>query len=399
MRVRLGVLGAAALLAVAVGVVPARSAGPPKQLVLSPEGNHLWAYDAATGAAQLVVQAQNGDDPGEGVEPNSAQRRDINGQICVAPNGQHVVTGEDTVFGDGTSHGPRVAGWGWFHPRFDAKTGRLALVQQGKLSPEVGGPGYRGDPDNYGCGFLDNGRLFTTAIGDRFPGQPANGQLFLWFVSDPAAPTLETTGNASYLVGDVAHCEIAGDLATAGGIAVDGNGDVYVATNRPDDAGNPGGVWRFSGDWPTNARECEGFEATRELVIPGHGLPVVPDARVVTPSSVAISAGGTLYVASVFTGTVSEYDKDGTWIRDVYPTAPIAPMTGPTGNTPYGLAFTARGDLWLADLGIVGGEPGPGLGSVQRVRFDAAGNPIVPADTIAEGLQFPDGLGVYTVRS
>ena len=43
-----------------------------------------------------------------------------------------------------------------------------------------------------------------------------------------------------YYGGEVAHCEIDRGLATAGGIAVDDNGDVYVATNRPDDAGNPG---------------------------------------------------------------------------------------------------------------------------------------------------------------
>jgi hypothetical protein len=379
MRVRVGVLAVALIAAVAV---PARSASPPAQLVLSPEGNHLWAYDAETGDAQLVVRAVNGDDPG--VEPNSAERRDINGQVCVSPDGEHVVTGEDTVTGDGGSHDPTIAGWGWFDATYE--DGKLSLTQTGKLSPEDGaGPGYRGDPDNYGCGFLGADRLVTTAIGNTLPGDPANGQLFLW-------------------IGKV-HCEIAGDLATAGGIAVDDNGDVYVATNRPDDANNPGGVWRFSGEWPTKAKDCTPeyvrTHITRTLVIPNRpaAVPLVPDARAATPSAVAISPDDTLYVSSVFTGTVSEYTKGGRWVRDIYPTSPVAAMTGPTSNTPYGLAFTARGDLWIADLGIVLATPAPGQGSVIRVAFDGAGNPVVPATTVAEGLEFPDGLGVYTVPS
>ena len=166
MRVRWGVLAAAVVAGAAVGVLPARSVSPPAQLVLSPEGNHLWAYDAQTGDAQLVVRALNGDDPG--VPPNSAARRDINGQVCVSPDGRHVVTGEDTVV-DGSSHDPAVAGWGWFRSTY--RDGRLSLAQTGKLAPENGrGPGYAGDPDNYGCGFLDARRLLTTAIGDRFPG-------------------------------------------------------------------------------------------------------------------------------------------------------------------------------------------------------------------------------------
>ena len=382
MRVRWGVLAAAVVAGAAVGVLPARSVSPPAQLVLSPEGNHLWAYDAQTGDAQLVVRALNGDDPG--VPPNSAARRDINGQVCVSPDGRHVVTGEDTVV-DGSSHDPAVAGWGWFRSTY--RDGRLSLAQTGKLAPENGrGPGYAGDPDNYGCGFLDARRLLTTAIGDRFPGQPANGQLFLWF--------------APFDRGPVAHCEVAGDLATAGGIAVDDDGTVYVATNRPDDAGNPGGVWRFSGPWPRDARECATVTPARRLIVPNRPVAVAlaPDARAVTPSSVVIGPDDTLFVSSVFTGTVSEYTKAGHWVRDIYPISPVAVPTGPTGDTPYGLAVTATGDLWIADLGIVLAEPGPGLGSVVRVRFDAARNPVLPADTVRDGLQFPDGLGVYTVR-
>lgn len=402
-------LGAVALV---LGAPPAGGAAPPeRQFVLSPEGNHLWAYDAATFERQLLARAQNGADPGTSA-PNGLVR-DINGQICVSPDGEHVVTGEDTVVpagggtgGDGaSSHDPRIAGWGWFTIEGN-RLGHLELDQVGKLAPEAGeGPGYTGDPDNYGCGFLDDDRLFTTAIGNTLPGEPANGQLFLWFgpFEDGFRRETDPDTGAGFFVGEVDHCQVLDvPLATAGGIAVDANGDVYVATNRPTEipGGDPSGVWRYAGEWPQSAAECTpeylARHITRELVIPS--VPGVPaDPRAPTPSAVAISPAGTLYVSSVFSGTVAEYAKDGTWLRDLFPLSPVAPATGPTGDTPFGLAVAADGSLWIADLGIVGAAPADGQGSLLRLGF-AGGDPVLPATTVRDGLTFPDGLGVYTAR-
>jgi hypothetical protein len=266
--------------------------------------------------------------------------------------------------------------------------------------PPARGPSYRGDPDNYGCGFLDQGRLLTTAIGNTLPGEPANGQLFLWFGPFDAGYRQETVEGVTFFVGDVPHCEIDGTLATAGGISIDPfNGDVYVTTNRPDDDSNPGAVWRYRGRWPRTFEECTpefvAANITRTQLIPGAaGQPA--DLRSPTPSSVVVSRHGTLYVASVFSGTVAEYTRQGQWIRDIYPVSPVTPFTGPTSNTPYGLAVTGDGSLWIADLGIVLAQPAPGEGSVIRVRFDAAGDPVLPAETVQDGLTFPDGLGVWT---
>lgn len=406
-RVVVAVGAGAALLAPPVA---ASDEAAPRQFVLSPEGNHLWAYDAATGDHQLLAHAVNGSDAG--VEAPNGLRRDINGQICVSPDGSHVVTGEDTVVplagggsgGDGgSSHDPRVAGWGFFEIT-GAALGELAMDQVGKLAPEAGnGPGYTGDPDNYGCGFLDGDRLFTTAIGDTLPGQPANGQLFLWFgpFTDGFTTVQDTDAGVEFYVGEVDHCEIDRTLATAGGIAVDpATGDVYVASNRPTEipGGDPSGIWRFSGDWPDDASECTpeylAEHITKELLIPSvPGLPA--DPRAPTPSAVALSPVGTLYVSSVFSGTVAEYDRDGRWLRDLYPLSPVTPFTGPTGNTPFGLAVTADGALWIADLGIYFAAPVPGEGSLIRLRF-SGGDPVLPAETVRDGLTFPDGVGVYT---
>jgi hypothetical protein len=399
--VALAVLGGAS--SVTASAVPKPAPSP--QFVLSPEGNHLWAYDATTTQAQLVVRAVNGDDPGATAPPNS-DRRDINGQVCVTPDQKHIITGEDTVLngtgGEG-SHDPRIAGWG-YHRILGSTLGKIAIKQEGKLAPEGGrGPGYTGDPDNFGCGFLDPSRLLTTAIGNTLPGETANGQLFFWFgpFTDGYQQVTLPDGTG-FFSGSVAHCEIDHTLATAGGIAIDKNGDVYVAANRPDDESHPGGVWKYSGVWPTTAAQCTpeyvAANITKTLLIPAIQAPGVPlpDPRVLTPSAVVISPQNTLYVSSVFTGTVSEFGKDGHWIRDIYPTSPVAPFTGPTGQTPFGLAFTGDGSLWIADLGVVGSDAATDEGSVIRVTFDAAGNPTPFGQTVKDKLNFPDGLGVYT---
>ena len=388
---------AAAILAPAAG-----PAAVPRQFVLSPEGNHLWAYDSKTREHQLVIRAQNGKNPGEAPPPGSA-RRDINGQICVAPDGRHIISGEDTVIpppgGGGSSHDPRIAGWG-YHEIAGSALGSITVTQVGKLAPEAGvGPGYTGDPDNYGCGFLDGNRLVTTAIGDTLPGQPANGQLFLWFGPFDAGFRQETEpSGVKFFVGEVPHCQIDDTLATAGGIAVDDNGDVYVATNRPDGL-TPSGIWRFRGQFPSSMAECTpAFLAAnvhKKLIIP-HLKPLLFDLRSPTPSSVVVSPDDTLFVSSVFTGTVSEYTKAGNWVRDIFPLSPVTPPAGPTGNTPFGLAVTADGALWIADLGIVLSMPVGGQGSLIRIKFNPNRDPNLPAKTVRDGLTFPDGLGVYT---
>ena len=405
MRARhvIAALAGLGMLAVVPIAVPAAEPPATSQFVLSPEGNHLWAYDVATNKHQLVVRAVNGDDPGEKPPPGS-EPRDINGQICVTPDQRHIITGEDTVIAQsgGDSHDPRIAGWGYFAIK-GSKLGEIAVHEVGKLAPNAGkGPGYTGDPDNYGCGFLDGNRLLTTAIGNTLPGEEANGQLFLWFGPFDAGFRQVTDNGVSFFVGEVPHCEIDHTLATAGGITIDPkNGDVYVATNRPDDQGNPGGIWRFRGRFPTSAAECtpQFLEAnlTKTQIIPSiKGAPA--DPRTPTPSAVVISPDDTLYVSSVFSGSVSEFTKGGRWVRDIYPVSPVTPFTGPTTQTPYGLAVTRDGSLWIADLGILLDSPASGQGSVIRVRFDADGNPAPGGETVRDGLTFPDGLGVYTPR-
>jgi hypothetical protein len=55
------------------------------------------------------------------------------------------------------------------------------------------------------------------------------------------------------------------------------------------------------------------------------------------------------------------------------------------------------GSIYWADLAIgITDSIGPidGAGTVRRITFDADGNPL-PAETMDEGLDYPDGIGIY----
>src|SRR5262245_48290464 len=125
------------------------------RILFGNEGNRMHAYDVATGDEQVVVPSHD-DDPAHG--------RDINGQICFAPDGSGIfVAGEDT----GQPNPPQ--GWGIFQLH-GQHVGELSATQIGKLVPT-----YRTEGDNaenYGCAFLSDGRVLTTDVGDQASGPP-----------------------------------------------------------------------------------------------------------------------------------------------------------------------------------------------------------------------------------
>jgi hypothetical protein len=110
------------------------------------------------------------------------------------------------------------------------------------------------------------------------------------------------------------------------------------------------------------------------------------------------SGKGTYYVSSVFDGRIAEYDENGGFIRLVLEAPPGLPPYD-TG-TPYGIGVDPDGTLYYADLGVVvGPPPGPGdhNGTVRRIRF-VDGEP-QPPEVMDEGLEFPDGIGVLTIKA
>jgi hypothetical protein len=129
------------------------------------------------------------------------------------------------------------------------------------------------------------------------------------------------------------------------------------------------------------------------VIVPG-------EPGLLSPAGVAPSGKGTLYVSSVATGFINEYRLDGTFVRTI-----LQPPAGETlgekpysTGTPLGLAVGPDGSVFYADIGLVRpgtGMPGPGngTGTVRRIAFvDGAPQ---PPETMATGLAFPDGVGIW----
>ncbi|MFN2544999.1 MAG: PQQ-binding-like beta-propeller repeat protein [Actinomycetota bacterium] len=368
----------AAVLA-AIGVVP--QAAPAKAakrhratILFSPEGNRLHAYTVGKTPHDQVVIHSKTDDPKHGL--------DINAQICFKPGTRTFIAGEDTHQDEG-----RVQGWSTFRLSGD-RVGNLSAKRIGRLEPTY--QSYTSPdtvPDQYGCGFLPDGRLLTTDIGDRYPGLPGDGQLIVWF------PPYDTK--------HVRYCKIDVQLPTPGGIYIDAQQHVYAATNRAGQGSDPhlAGIYRYSPPFPTSdtvAGGCDGTDSTgapmttsvqRDLFIPG-------DDNIPTPSAITRSRTGTFYVSSVFNGVIAEYDADGSFIRRVLEPPPGDSLPYETG-TPYGLAVTKDGTLYYADLAIGPGPPPDaesGKGTVRRIRF-VDGDP-QPPELVNGELDYPDGLGL-----
>ena len=360
------------------------AAAPATPIVLSGQGNDLVAYATDEAGESQVLFTNKEDDPETG--------RDINAQICFFPD-------DPTLFiaGEDTNQPDPLQGWGIFRLEGD-RVGDLSATQVGKLTPT-----YQGSADNaenYGCGFLSDGRVVTTDVGNQANGD-GDGQLIVWFPPVTGGEYVDGAENAGF--DDVAFCKVDIGIATAGGIYVDGD-DVYVGSARPPTAG----VLRYSGDWPTGPDAAGGCGRTD-----GTGAPLVDEGAVTrevfiaagehglsTPHSIAAAPDGGFYVSSIITGVIDEYDADGAFVRTILE-PPAGEELGPepfSTGTPLGLAVAPDGTLYYADIGVVadpvnGFGPGENTGSVRAIRF-VDGEPQAP-ETLDEGLAFPDGVGVF----
>ncbi len=342
------------------------TAEAPATIVLSTEGNNLNAYEPDPPFRKQTVIRTAADDP-DGL--------DINGQVCMLPDGSgRFVAGEDT------GQPERTPGWGIFELE-GATVGELEAREVGRLVPTYQTDG----PENYGCGVLSDGRIVTSDIGNQATGPPT-GQLIVWF------PPFDTD--------EVSFCKIDVTLPTPGGIHVVDD-VVYLALARP--PGN--GIVRYDGRFPTSADAAGGCgrvdgtgapladEVHKESFIPA-------DEHVATPNAVVGAPDGGVYVSSAFTGVLAEYDDSGRFVRALV-TPPAGEQLGVvpySTGAPFGMGVDpATGSLYWADLAIgITDDIGPidGAGTVRRIAFDASGNP-GPVETMDEGLDFPDGIGIY----
>ncbi len=348
-------------------------------VVLNGQGNDLDAYDGAPPFTSQKLYTARSKDP---------KGFDINAQICFfGKDGRTFIAGEDTGQPD------PVQGWGIFRLK-GSKVGKLKAKQIGKLQPTY--QGAADNAENYGCGLLSDGRLLTTDIGNQASGE-GDGQLIVWF--PPFTKGFRTVENGTF--GNVAYCKVDIAIGTSGGIAVDADDNVYVASAR----GETAGVLRYAGsDFPTGptaADGCDGTDSTgapmatgiarEQFITLGDGL--------VSPNAIVPSPNGGWFVSSVFTGVINEYGVTGTYYRTI-----LAPPAGEglgaepySTGTPLGLGIAPDGTLYYADIGLVisdsGVGPGRGTGSVRRISF-VDGEP-QPPETMATGLAFPDGIGIF----
>ena len=359
----------------AAGSTAAVAFGPPtvrypEELVLLAEGNRLRRVDPdtidATDPAALRHDVF--------VENAAGGGRDVNGMVCTLPDGSgRFIVSEDS----GQPHPP--AGWGVFD-----STGH----QVGKLATTA----FTAGPEPFGCAFDSTGRLFTSEVGTQGFG-PANGQLMLWF---PPLDRYPGTPGA-YPATDALStnvCKLATDIGTAGAVAIDDLGRVYVA------ASSGLSIERFSPPFPTGtdaAHGCGALDASGAPMatsVQRDTFAVAGDGGMLTFSGLAWAPNGHLYASSVFTGRIAEYDESGGFVRLLLdPPEAIPPIA--TG-TPQGIAVGSDGTIYYADLDLVGTLPdiGPGPnGALRRIRFDAAGDPL-PPEIVLEGLAFPDGVTI-----
>jgi hypothetical protein len=351
--------------------VPPATSAP---VVFNGQGNDLDAYLSVPPFTKQVVIHHHDDSHPDGL--------DINGQICFDPSSpRRFIAGEDTLQ-ETTGH----PGWGIFDLDGDA-IGSFSARELGKLVPTY--QPSNDNPENYGCGWLSDGRVLTTDIGNQANGQ-GDGQLTIWF------PPLNSRA--------VQYCKLDVHLTTAQGMLVVGD-MLYLAQARPPTAG----VYKYdTRTFPTSDQPsggCDSKDAT--------GAPLAThvtstmfikpsDANsIVTPNGIAQAPDGTLFVSSVFNGVIAQFKRDGTFMRVV-----LKPPAGESlgakpfsTGTPLGVGVAPDGSVFYADIGIVisDGNVGPGqaTGHVRRIAFDTSGKPSAP-DDMDKGLAFPDGIGIWT---
>jgi hypothetical protein len=371
--------GFTALVAISAGC--GGSSGDPEPVLFGAEGNRLRAY-TTTGEprSQIVIEAAAREDGsgGGGSTSDATLRRDVNGQICFLPSERR--RSRRFVMGEDTGQPAVTPGWGVFELHGVA-VGDFSAEQVGRLVTTFQPPAGTADP--YGCGVLSDGRIVTTDIGNNASG-PATGQLTLWFGPHEGEVTR--------------FCKLDVAIGTAGGIWVDAEDRIYVASAR-----DTSGVLRYTGPFPTSNDAAGGCGRTDVTGAPladrvNRERFIVADANLPTPNSVVGTSSGEIYVSSVVNGVIAEFDATGAFVRRI-----LQPPAGETlgfepysTGTPLGIAVDRLGTVYYADLGLVVRDgnigPGPNTGSDRRIRF-VDGEPR-PPETFLAGLAFPDGVGV-----
>jgi sugar lactone lactonase YvrE len=221
----------------------------------------------------------------------------------------------------------------------------------------------------------------TSIVGDT--ATVAGGQITL----RGADLTLNTTGNFNLIAATRQAGPFAPPIATAAGVAVDGQGNVFVAAGTTVSKVTPAGQ---------AAAFASGLTSPASLALDGQGNLFVVDngaVRKVTPGgqvsvfvttvpnplALAVDGQGNLFVAS----------SQGTTISKVTPAGQVSAFVT-LANTVVGLATDGQGNLYAADSnGIVSkvtpdGAVSPfvsGLGLIHAIAADPQGNVFLATQT------------------
>jgi hypothetical protein len=356
---------------------------PAPPIVFNGQGNHLDAYSSEPPFEHQRVISAAADDPEAGL--------DINAQLCFFDDGgtQYLIAGEDTDQG-----GAGEPGWGIFEVTGDA-IGELEATQVGKLTTTYTG---ESNPENYGCGILSDGRIVTGDVGNQASG-PGTGQLIIWF------PPFDTFDG-------VASCKLDVGIGTAGQILVDDDDSILIASSLGRTSERPSGVHRYSPPFPNGPTAEDGCGRTDDTGAPladevARELFIDTAEGLGFPAGIVASPAGGYYVSSQATGVINEYDAGGRYVRTILrpPDGDLLDADGYELGSPHGLGIGPDGTLYYADIGLVRADdqdllsigPGEGTGAVRRITFDDEGEPN-PPEVMAEGLDFPDGIGILVPR-
>ena len=339
---------------------------------------------------------------------------DLNGQVCVVPDGtgrfvggvdptlpgQHnpgglkpykqPAIGEEMNLGDGAFSGQMLYVPGPY---------KMPGQSVGEDSPADSNGVFNNDSTYTGCVFDSHRNLLASDIATA-QGQypiPRDGRLVEWFAPDYTTYCI-VDGPTSGGVGPH-HVGGTGGLGQPGMMTLAANGDVLLPV-----AGD-GAVLRFAASsLPRRASQCPGGLYPRsELRVSDFYQSSQHGGALAFPSGVAEDPTCGCIAVSSYIG-----DPGIEWFtQDGRPQPGRAPVPGtmltdlgksPGQYNPFGMAFAPDGTLYFVDIHVVcraplvGCGPGDYGGRVMRVTF-SAGQPSAPS-VVAGGFDFPTSVTV-----
>ena len=336
---------------------PRRAPAPGQTLVFNGQGNDLGAYLAEPPFTKQLVDRHNDDETTRTASTStgrSASTRRTRTASSRARTRTRTPTGHP--------------GWGIFELSGTADRQPCRSRRVGKLVPTY--QPSNDNPENYGCGFLDDGRILTTDVGNQAVGPRRRA-------AHRVVPAVRVA-----------------------------QGEVLQGRRAPDDrpgrarrrrlgvrrAGTPSAaVFRYDGRRPADV------EHARAAVATGRTQPAHRSATNVTstlfiraregrpasstPSGSRRDPTVTCSSSSVFNGVIARVHADGKYVRDILK-PPAGEQLGAkpfSTGTPLGVGVGPDGSVYYADIGIVatadGIGPGDGTGKVRRIALRRAGQP------------------------